>query len=126
MIEHEGIVNRIYWMQKMYPIGEGDCILQKTPYTFDVSVWELLWWSLEGAKVVLLESGGEKEPAKIIDAIEKHQVTTMHFVPSMLSAFLYHLEGNPPTGKTRSLKQVFASGEALLSLIHISEPTRPY
>jgi len=113
MVEHQGIVNRLNWMQKAYPISSGDCILQKTPYTFDVSVWELLWWSFQGAKVVMLESGGEKEPAKIIKAIEKHGVSTMHFVPSMLNAFLTYIEQFPIRQETRNLRQVFASGEAL-------------
>ncbi|MCB9348850.1 MAG: amino acid adenylation domain-containing protein [Lewinellaceae bacterium] len=113
MIEHQGVVNRLNWMRKAYPIGATDCILQKTPYTFDVSVWELLWWSLQGAKVAILEPGGEKEPAKIVAAIEKYRVTAMHFVPSMLNAFLAYIRQFPISGETLSLKQVFASGEAL-------------
>lgn len=113
MIEHQAIVNRLNWMQNVYPIAEGDCILQKTPYTFDVSVWELLWWALQGAKVGMLAPGAEKEPDKIIEAIERYKVTTMHFVPSMLSAFLQHITVHPLSGQTHSLRQVFTSGEAL-------------
>ena len=62
MIEHYSLVNRLNWMQKAYPIGPDDVILQKTPYTFDVSVWELFWWSMTGAKVCFLKPGGEKDP----------------------------------------------------------------
>ena len=62
MIEHYSLVNRLNWMQKTYPIGADDVILQKTPYTFDVSVWELFWWGIQGAKVCFLKPGGEKDP----------------------------------------------------------------
>ena len=114
MIEHGALVNRLHWMQKQYPIGPNDVILQKTPVTFDVSVWELFWWSMSGASLSLLTPGGEKEPQKIIDAIEAHQVTTLHFVPSMLSAFLNYLEDNREEIKRlSSIKQLFTSGEAL-------------
>jgi len=113
MIEHHSAINRIKWMQKKYPIGEKDVILQKTPYTFDVSVWELFWWSMEGAKVCFLTPGGEKDPEEIVKAIEKHKVTTLHFVPSMLNIFLEYAEGREDLGRLSSLKQVFSSGEAL-------------
>lgn len=121
MIEHHSLINRLNWMQKKYPIGENDTILQKTPYTFDVSVWELIWWSLVGAKLCHLTPGAEKDPAAIVEAIEKYGITTMHFVPSMLSVFLEYIEEKEITdGATgtatdtlKSLRQVFASGEAL-------------
>lgn len=113
MIEHRSLINRINWMQKKYPLDENSVILQKTTYTFDVSVWELIWWSFVGAKVCMLEPEGEKDPLAIIKAIEKYGVTTMHFVPSMLSLFLNFLEKHPKISKLSSLKQVFASGEAL-------------
>lgn len=117
MIEHRAVVNRIRWMQKQYPIGADDVILQKTAFTFDVSVWELFWWSFAGATVSFLVPGGEKDPEVIIQTIEAHQVTTLHFVPSMLHLFLEHLERRDEAvaGKASlmSLKYVFASGEAL-------------
>ncbi|MCP4151460.1 MAG: amino acid adenylation domain-containing protein, partial [bacterium] len=117
MIEHTSVVNRLNWMQKSYPIGAADAILQKTTFVFDVSVWELFWWALAGAKLVLLGPGDEKAPDEILRAIEKHKVTTMHFVPSMLSAFLEYMNALPiqkqATPTLLSLKQVFASGEAL-------------
>ena len=113
MIEHRSLVNRLNWMNKKYPIGENDTVLQKTPYTFDVSVWELLWWSFTGARVCMLAPGGEKDPAAILEAIEENRVTTMHFVPSMLNAFLEYLESGTDINRLSSLKQVFASGEAL-------------
>ncbi|MBV6715103.1 non-ribosomal peptide synthetase [Paenibacillus chitinolyticus] len=113
MIEHRALVNRIHWMQKKYPIGRDDVILQKTPYSFDVSVWELFWWGTQGARVVFLAPGGEKEPQLIVDEIKRSRVTTLHFVPSMLSVFLDHIEQNRQAGDLGSLRYVFASGEAL-------------
>ncbi|MGE5632635.1 MAG: amino acid adenylation domain-containing protein [Caulobacteraceae bacterium] len=119
MIEHKAIVNRLKWMQKKYPIGAEDVILQKTPYTFDVSVWELLWWSLEGSSVCFLAPKEEKDPESIMNAIAKHGVTVIHFVPSMLSTFLEHVEVSINTDRISSLRRIFASGEAL-SLKHVS------
>ena len=113
MIEHYSVINRLNWMQKMYPLGEHDVILQKTPFTFDVSVWELFWWSFVGAKVCFLIPGGEKDPEEIVRAAQRNKITTMHFVPSMLNVFLDHLEGSSNVDKLSSLSQVFASGEAL-------------
>ncbi|WP_234365755.1 non-ribosomal peptide synthetase [Streptomyces sp. RTd22] len=109
VVEHRSVVNRIGWMQRAYPIGQDDVILQKTPMSFDVSVWEFFWWMTEGASLCLLESGGEKDPDVIAATIERAGVTTMHFVPAMLSAFLDAVG----TVDLPSLRQVFASGEAL-------------
>lgn len=114
MIENQAIVNRLNWMQKKYPINEKDTILQKTPFTFDVSVWEIFWWSHQGSKVCLLTPGGEKDPEMMIKTIKNNRVTVMHFVPSMLNAFLDYIEANTGCLKDLvSLRQVFASGEAL-------------
>jgi tyrocidine synthetase-3 len=113
MIEHGSLVNRLNWMQRYYPIGSEDVVLQKTVYTFDVSVWELFWWSLHGASLFLLAPGGEKNPETIVEAIATNKITTMHFVPSMLNAFLDYLEIVPEIEKLSGLKQVFASGEIL-------------
>ncbi|KOR90717.1 gramicidin biosynthesis protein [Paenibacillus solani] len=113
MIEHHSVINRIGWMQKQYGLDSSGVIMQKTPITFDVSVWELFWWSFAGAKLVLLPPGGEKDPALVADTIEQHGVTTMHFVPSMLHLFLQNpvlLRGD---ARLESLRHVFASGEAL-------------
>ncbi|MEA2665806.1 MAG: hypothetical protein QOI11_2750, partial [Candidatus Eremiobacteraeota bacterium] len=113
VIEHRSAVNRLKWMQRAYPIGADDVILHKTPASFDVSVWELFWWLLEGAAVSLLEPGGEREPAQVVDAIERHRVTVMHFVPTMLNAFLEYVELTGTEQRLASLRCVFASGEAL-------------
>jgi amino acid adenylation domain-containing protein len=114
MIRHHSLINRLKWMQKQFPLGPGDTILQKTPFTFDVSVWEIFWWAIVGASLCLLTPGGEKDPAAIVDAIEKNNIAVMHFVPSMLSAFLEYIKNTVNVKKLSSLKQVIASGEALL------------
>jgi len=115
MIEQRSLVNRLHWMQHAYPIDRDDVILQKTPYSFDVSVWELFWWALQGATLCLLMPGGERNPLAIVETIRRHRVSVMHFVPSMLNVFLEHLDGKA-AGVLRSLasvRRVFASGEAL-------------
>ncbi|USB33503.1 non-ribosomal peptide synthetase [Paenibacillus sp. YPG26] len=116
MIRHRSVINRLNWMQKAYPLGKEDVILQKTPYSFDVSVWELFWWALAGASAAFLEPDAEKDPGAIAEAIAKHKVTTMHFVPSMLAAFLEAAQQEPQEllrERLGTLKHVFASGEAL-------------
>jgi len=116
MIEHRSVVNRLHWMQSAYPIAPGDVILQKTPYYFDVSVWELFWWAMTGSTLVFLRPGGEKIPMLLVDAIHRHRVTTLHFVPSMLNVFLEYLDGRDAAtfAGLASLRRVFASGEALM------------
>jgi len=115
MIEHRSVVNRLHWMQSAYPIGADDVILQKTPYYFDVSVWELFWWALQGAKLCFLMPGGERIPLAIVETIRKHRVTVLHFVPSMLNVFLEYLDGKDTRvlEGLASVRQVFVSGEAL-------------
>jgi amino acid adenylation domain-containing protein len=114
MIEHRSLVNRLHWMQHAYPIGERDVILQKTPYTFDVSVWELFWWALTGATLCFLMPGGERFPLAIVETVRKHRVSVVHFVPSMLNVFLEYLDGKRDSVRSlATLRRVFASGEAL-------------
>ena len=115
MIEHRSVINRLVWMQHAYPISERDVLLQKTPYYFDVSVWELFWWTLAGAKLCFLAPGAEGNPLAIVGAAKNHGVTVLHFVPSMLSVFLEYLDGKDARvmNDLASVRQVFASGEAL-------------
>ncbi len=132
LIEHHSVINRIAWMQNAYPLAASDVILQKTPISFDVSVWELLWWFFTGSQVCMLEPGGEREPEKIVSAIETHGVTTMHFVPSMLNVFLDYVESTGAVPRLKSLQKVFTSGEALTlhqverfkKLLHAANHTR--
>ncbi|GAB6125794.1 amino acid adenylation domain-containing protein [Humidesulfovibrio idahonensis] len=113
-IEQRSLCNRLLWMQSQFPIGADDVLLQKTTVTFDVSIWELFWWSWCGASLALLEPEGEKNPARIIETVHARRVTVVHFVPSMLRVFLDHLEARPEdVRKLSSLRYVFTSGEAL-------------
>jgi amino acid adenylation domain-containing protein len=122
MIEHRSLVNRLAWMQNAYPLNFDDVILQKTPFYFDVSVWEIFLWSITGAKMCFLMPGGEKIPLAIVETIKKHNVSTMHFVPSMLNVFLEYLEGKnvEQIKKLSSIKRVYSSGEAL-SVSHVKK-----
>ncbi|MFI9002835.1 amino acid adenylation domain-containing protein [Streptomyces sp. NPDC053541] len=114
MVEHHSVVNRLAWMQRAYPIGADDVLLQKTPISFDVSVWELFWWGIEGAGLALLPVGGQRDPRQILASIEDRRVTVLHFVPSMLGPFLDLLEISPELrARAGSLRTVFCSGEAL-------------
>lgn len=116
MVEHQSVINRILWMHDRYGLSSEDTILQKTAFTFDVSVWELFWWSMVGSKASLLSVGGEKSPEELLETIARDSVTTLHFVPSMLQVFLEYLEQQPiemVRSKLATLKHVFASGEAL-------------
>ncbi|MEU0235892.1 MULTISPECIES: amino acid adenylation domain-containing protein [unclassified Streptomyces] len=114
MVEHRSVVNRLNWMQRAYPIGRDDVLLQKTPVTFDVSVWELFWWQSTGAGLALLAPGAEKDPREMLDTIADRKVTVAHFVPSMFGQFLELLEEHPElVGRAASLRRIFCSGEAL-------------
>lgn len=122
MVEHRSLVNRLSWMQNAYPIDQSDVILQKTPFYFDVSVWEIFWWAITGAKMCFLMPGGEKIPLAIVETIKKHNVSTLHFVPSMLNVFLEYLDGKDifHIKKLSSVRWVFSSGEAL-STSHVKK-----
>ncbi|MFJ6183535.1 amino acid adenylation domain-containing protein [Streptomyces sp. NPDC092295] len=107
--EHRGVINRLDWMQRAYGLGGHDAVLQKTPASFDVSVWEFFWPLMTGARLVLAAPGGHKDPAYLRDLIVRRSVTTAHFVPSMLAAFLQE----PGIEEMTSLRRVICSGEAL-------------
>ncbi len=113
IIEHHSVVNRLQWMQDAYPIGPEDVIMQKTPCTFDVSVWELLWWGLQGACVQLPLPDYEKNPMALAGDIEKYKVSVMHFVPSMFNIFLEYIKLLSSLDTLASLRLMFTSGEAL-------------
>ena len=114
MIPHAGIVNRLLWMQDAYGLTPEDRVLQKTPISFDVSVWELFWPLIAGARLVMARPGGHQDPAYLVSVIIRESITTIHFVPSMLQVFLEQ----PGAERCRSLERVICSGEAL------SEPLR--
>ncbi|MFE6919900.1 non-ribosomal peptide synthase/polyketide synthase [Nocardia sp. NPDC057663] len=139
VVSHAAIVNRLVWMQDAYRLTAADTVLQKTPATFDVSVWEFFWPLQIGARLVLARPDGHRDPAYLADLIDRQAVTVAHFVPSMLSVFVAALDaastgsvGDTGTvsggasasvpaagvpgmvaGRCASLRMVFASGEAL-------------
>ncbi|MBZ4419378.1 non-ribosomal peptide synthetase [Myxococcus sp. RHSTA-1-4] len=109
MNEHGPVVNRLLWMQREYGLTPADTVLQKTPFSFDVSVWEFFWPLMVGARLVVAKPGGHQEPAYLARLIAEEGVTTLHFVPSMLQVFLEE----PGLERCASLKRVVCSGEAL-------------
>ncbi|AXB47512.1 hypothetical protein A4R43_37835 [Amycolatopsis albispora] len=113
LVTHRAIVNRLAWMQDEYRLTSEDRVLQKTPSSFDVSVWEFFWPLCEGAAVVFARPDGHRDPAYLADLVRARGVTTMHFVPSMLAAFLAAEEVTADPAWAASLRRVFASGEAL-------------
>jgi amino acid adenylation domain-containing protein len=106
---HAGICNRLLWMQDEYRLTEADRVLQKTPFSFDVSVWEFFWPLLVGARLIVARPGGHQDPAYLIRLIEEQGVSIVHFVPSMLQVLLEQ----PGLEACSSLKRVICSGEAL-------------
>src|SRR6185369_17842082 len=109
MSEHGALINRLVWMQEAYRLDASDAVLQKTAFSFDVSVWEFLWPLTQGARLVMARPEGHKDPQYLRRAIEQNRVTTIHFVPSMLQLFLQDLQGD----RCASLRRVICSGEEL-------------
>ena len=108
VVEHRAIVNRLEWMRSHYGITASDRILQKTPATFDVSVWEFFLAMLAGATLVVAPPDAHRDPVAIARLIREAGITTLHFVPSMLATFLA-----APQARGLSTRRVFVSGEAL-------------
>lgn len=106
---HRSLSNRLHWMQQAYQLTPADHILQKTPFSFDVSVWEFFWPLLTGARLVVARPGGHQDPTYLVSIIAEQHITTLHFVPSMLQAFLMDTE----LQRCTNLKRVICSGEAL-------------
>ncbi|MGO3354903.1 MAG: amino acid adenylation domain-containing protein, partial [Halomonas sp.] len=106
---HHALTNRLQWMQEAYGLTVDDVVLQKTPFSFDVSVWEFFWPLIQGARLVMAPPGSHREPAQLVELIRTHGITTLHFVPSMLQAFLAHGE----VERCTSLTRLICSGEAL-------------
>jgi amino acid adenylation domain-containing protein len=109
MVPHRGVVNRLRWAQRIYRLGPGDAVLQKASFSFDFSVWECFAPLAAGARLVLAEPGLQGDGAYLVRALRGHRVTFVHFVPSMLAAFL----GEEGVETCTSLRQVFSGGEAL-------------
>jgi len=109
MNSHGAVRNRLLWMQERYRLGASDRVLQKTPCSFDVSVWEFFWPLLSGAALVLARPGGHQDSGYLVERMAAEAVTTVHFVPSMLEVFLQE----PELERLGALRRVICSGEAL-------------
>jgi amino acid adenylation domain-containing protein/FkbM family methyltransferase len=109
MTTHAAIVNRLLWMQQKYGLDQSDRVLQKTPLSFDVSVWELFWPLIAGAQMIVARPDGHKDSSYLTRLITEQQITTLHFVPSMLQAFLE----DRGVEQCKTLRRVICSGEAL-------------
>ncbi|MFF2081813.1 amino acid adenylation domain-containing protein [Kitasatospora sp. NPDC058162] len=124
LVSHRAICNRLLWMQEEFTLTPDDRVLQKTPHTFDVSVWEFFWPLLTGAGLVVAKPGGHRDPVYLAELIRRESVTTVHFVPSMLRAFL----DADVIGQCTGLVRVICSGEALTHEVqerfHAAHPAR--
>ena len=123
MNEHRGVVNRLLWMQDQYDLSQRDRVLQKTPFSFDVSVWEFFWPLMSGARLIMARPRGHQDPAYLRALIEEAGVTTLHFVPSMLQIFLGDVESNT----CGTVTHIVCSGEELpAALAKLCQERMPY
>ena len=113
LVGHQAIVNRLLWMQDSYPLTAEDVVLQKTPASFDVSVWEFFWPLITGASLMMAPPEAHREPDVLLQLMLDYRITTVHFVPSMLSAFVSALCADSARRVGKQLQRVFCSGEAL-------------
>jgi amino acid adenylation domain-containing protein/non-ribosomal peptide synthase protein (TIGR01720 family) len=109
VVPHAGVVNHMAWMQREFGLTADDRVLQKTPFSFDASVWEFFWPLLHGAAVVLAEPGGHQDPAYLAGLIGRERVTVAQFVPALLQAFM----AEPSAASCTTLRAVFCGGEVL-------------
>jgi amino acid adenylation domain-containing protein len=109
LITHQAIVNRLLWMQDTFALTPSDRVLHKTPFGFDVSVWELFWPLMTGAAMVLAQPGGQQDAEYLTQVMARHAVTIAHFVPSMLALFLDELG----ISRLTPLRRIMCSGEQL-------------
>ncbi|MCP4153043.1 MAG: amino acid adenylation domain-containing protein, partial [bacterium] len=112
-VPHSAVVNRLHWIKAKYQITENDVIMLKAAVTFDVSVCEIFRVILPGASLYLLPQGEEKEPPAIIRAIQKHKISIVGFIPSMMTVFLEEVENSSAHNKCRTLRKVIVGAEAM-------------
>jgi amino acid adenylation domain-containing protein len=106
---HRSVCNRLAWGQRHQRLDAHDTVLQKTPFSFDISCWEFFWPLSCGARLALAGPGEHRDPQRLAALIEQHQVSTIHFVPSMLQAFMAY----PVAAACQRLRRIICSGEAL-------------
>jgi amino acid adenylation domain-containing protein len=109
MNTHRAILNRLLWMQEAYQLTPTDRVLQKTPFSFDVSVWEFFWPLMMGATLVMARPEGHKDSAYLVQTIREQHISTLHFVPSMLQVFVREADLEHCT----AIQRLICSGETL-------------
>ncbi|HYH82550.1 MAG TPA: amino acid adenylation domain-containing protein [Longimicrobium sp.] len=109
MVAHRGVVNVLSWMQDAWRLGADDAVLQKTPYSFDASLRELLPPLFVGARLVMARPGGHKDAAYLLETIRAEGITTLHFVPSMLQV----LADEADFAACTTVRRVACGGEAM-------------
>ena len=114
MSTHRGLCNHLQWMQRTFRLAADDRVAQKTPLTFDVSIWECFWPLIAGARVVVARPQGHRDSRYLASWMAGRGITTAHFVPSMLQAFLEE----PQASACVALRRVLSGGEALPSALH--------
>lgn len=113
MVSHQAITNRLLWMQREFPLKASDRVLQKTPYSFDASIWEIFCPLLAGAELVLARPGGHTDSAYLVEEVAASNITVLQLVPSLLHPFL----DEPGASACTSLRRVFCGGEELLAAL---------
>ncbi|MBO9643443.1 MAG: amino acid adenylation domain-containing protein [Pseudacidovorax sp.] len=108
-VRHAALHNCMAWMQRSYGLSQADAVLHKAPFGFDVSVWEIFWPLTAGARLVVARPGDHRDLERLVQLIERHQVSTLNFVPSMLQAFLDH----PAIESRTRLRYIMCGGEAM-------------
>ncbi|MCX4428434.1 amino acid adenylation domain-containing protein [Streptomyces mirabilis] len=108
MLEHRSVVSQMRWLHDDRGIDDSEIILQKTPMSFDAAQWEILAPAC-GSTVVMGASGVYRDPEAIIATIQRHGVTTLQCVPTLLQALL----DTENLSACRSLRHIFSGGEAL-------------
>ena len=111
MVPHRALTNHMLWMQKTFPLGTDDAVLQKTPFGFDASIWEFFAPLISGARLVLARPGGHQDSTYLVQVIQEHKITTLQMVPSLLQLLLQ----GPGLKACTSLRRVFCGGEVLSS-----------
>ena len=112
-VQHSSVINHIMWRINCIEANAEDVFLLKTPYTFDISIWEMFLWFFVGAQLCILPDGDERNAENIISAIYDWKVTVCQFVPSLLSELLKYAAHRKTQKKLSSLRVVFSGGEVL-------------
>ncbi|HWN69351.1 MAG TPA: amino acid adenylation domain-containing protein [Haliangium sp.] len=110
-IEHRGLVHVIASTQRDYQLGASDAVLLATSITFDPFALDLYWSLTSGARLVIPPAGAIRDPEQLAAIIDRHAVTAIQCVPTMLEALLTVRAAVPST--MESLRLVICGGSFL-------------